>query len=284
MRKPLQSLLVILLVEGALGFVFQTQCSSPGTALLATGKKRKRRRKKPVDIPTETEAEEVSFKFDREEAISLGITNQEEVEETFMTSGVVPEKEKVLALPDIKDTLGRKKKKEREVEEEEEEVEDRIDRRDLAKFKKLLEVDPNADTEFSNFKEEEYGVVSILLGENAKSFIGIPLGPLQIGHFFGSLAIFLMAFVSYPGFPLTNLPSPLRGAFQGGLGTVYAVNFVLAVLSTFQAGERGQPKLLWAMKTFTIGGLAYDQLTQIPTTAQIEERKARKGKRKWKKK
>ena len=37
-----------------------------------------------------------------------------------------------------------------------------------------------------------------------------------MGHFIGALGIVLCAFVEYPGFPLTNLPTPLRGALQGG--------------------------------------------------------------------
>jgi len=150
-------------------------------------------------------------------------------------------------------------------------------------LKKLLEIDPNADTDFSYFEDEAYGTVSILLGEGAKSFLGIPTGPLQIGHTIGALTITLMAFIQYPGFPLTNLPSPLRGALQGGLGAVYAINAVLAILAIFKAGERGQPSLLWAAKTFTTGGLAFDQLTQIPTTEQVQAMKAKKGKRAIKK-
>lgn len=66
------------------------------------------------------------------------------------------------------------------------------------------------------FVEEDYGAVSALLGERAKPFLGIPLGPLQVGHFIGALGIILMAFVEYPGFPLTNLPTPLRSCLQGG--------------------------------------------------------------------
>jgi len=80
----------------------------------------------------------------------------------------------------------------------------------------LLESQPYADADDSFFEQEEYGTVSALLGENAKSFLGIPPGPLQVGHFIGALVIFLMAFVEYPGFPLTNLPTPVRECFQGG--------------------------------------------------------------------
>jgi len=83
----------------------------------------------------------------------------------------------------------------------------------------LLEQDPYADADDSFFEEEEYGAVSALLGERALPFLGIPTGPLQVGHFIGALVIVLMAFVEYPGFPLTNLPSPLRGSLQGGKNT-----------------------------------------------------------------
>ena len=165
----------------------------------------------------------------------------------------------------------------------------------------MLEQDPYADADDSFFEEEEYGTVSALLGERALPFLGIPTGPLQVGHFIGALVIVLMAFVEYPGFPLTNLPSPLRGSLQGGkwndssclamfftllhlhfppgLLTVYSINAVLAVLSIFKASERGQPAPLWVMKTFTVGGLAFDQLTQLPTLEQLAEMKSRKGKR-----
>jgi hypothetical protein len=64
-----------------------------------------------------------------------------------------------------------------------------------------------------------------------------------------------------------------------GLGVVYAINTVLAVLAVFKAGERGQPAPLWIAKTFSVGGLAYDQLTQLPTVEEMEKAKARKGKR-----
>lgn len=79
-----------------------------------------------------------------------------------------------------------------------------------------MEQQPFADADDSYFEEEKYGVVSALLGERAKPFLPIPFGPLQVGHFIGSLVIVLMAYVEYPGFPLTNLPTPLRECFQGG--------------------------------------------------------------------
>lgn len=80
----------------------------------------------------------------------------------------------------------------------------------------LLEQQPFADADDSFFEEEEYSVVSALLGERAKPFLSIPTGPLQVGHFIGALGIMLMAFIEYPGFPLTNFPTPVREALQGG--------------------------------------------------------------------
>lgn len=60
---------------------------------------------------------------------------------------------------------------------------------------------------------------------------------------------------------------------------MYAINALLAAVAFFKAGERGQPQLLWVAKTFSVGGLAYDQLTQLPTTEEIEKAKSRKGAR-----
>ncbi|VEU41196.1 unnamed protein product [Pseudo-nitzschia multistriata] len=197
-------------------------------------------------------------------------------------SSPVQEVDGSIPLPDIKDTMRRKQA---EVQKGPAKDEDsimpktKIDRGDRQALLKLLEQDPYADGDDSFFQEEEYTTVSALLGERAKPFLGIPIGPLQVGHTIGALVIILMAFIEYPGFPLTNLPTPIRDALQGGLGTIYGINALLAVVASFKAGERGQPAPLWMAKTFTVGGLALDQLTQLPTTAQIEAAKARKGKR-----
>jgi len=173
----------------------------------------------------------------------------------------------------------------------------RIKRSDIEAYTRLLEMDPLAD-EDSRYFEEESNVdfISALLGDvepNVKntdgeenrtgkkmvkktSFLGIGSGPLQLGHTFGSLAIVLCAFVEYPGFPLTNLPDPLRGALQGGLGTIYAINTILAILAAISAPPRNQSSLLWAVKTFAVGGIAYDQLMQIPTPEEAAAERARK--------
>lgn len=60
---------------------------------------------------------------------------------------------------------------------------------------------------------------------------------------------------------------------------MYAINTVLAVIVAFKAPERGQAFPIWVAKTFTVGGLAYDQLMQLPTLAEIEKSKSVKGAR-----
>lgn len=64
-----------------------------------------------------------------------------------------------------------------------------------------------------------------------------------------------------------------------GLLTVYLINAVMAFLALGKASERGQSSFLWAMKTFSVGGIAYDQLTQLPTLEAIKKAKGQKGKR-----
>lgn len=205
----------------------------------------------------------------------MGGGNAQQVDDAF--SGIVE-------VPDIRDALKRKEMKKVEEEEKAKNARPKISRKDRKAMLQLLEEQPYADADDSYFEEEEYGTVSALLAEGARPFLGIPPGPLQVGHFIGALGIILCAFVEYPGFPLTNLPTPLRDALQGGLATVYLINTVLAVLATFKAAERGQSSALWAAKTFSVGGLAFDQLTQLPTLKEVEEIENRKGARAIKKK
>jgi len=186
-------------------------------------------------------------------------------------------------LPDIRDALKMKEMKKVDEEELQLKARPRISRNDRKAMLELLEAEPFADADPDYFEIEKYGTISALLGEGAKDFLGIPPGPLQVGHFIGALGIVLCAFVEYPGFPLTNLPTPLRGALQGGLLTIYIVNAVFAVLAAFKAAERGQSSLLWAVKTFSVGGLAFDQLTQLPTLKEVAELESRKGARALKK-
>ena len=78
-------------------------------------------------------------------------------------------------------------------------------------------------------------------------------------------------------------PCSVSHISRPGLLTIYSINIVLAVVAVFRAGERGQPKGLWVAKTMSVGGLALDQLTQLPTLEQTEQAKNRKGARALKK-
>jgi len=250
----------------------------------------------PVSLPSEPALEVENADFEGEEINVAdiksvadfsfdgagGIESSEAIEDNSAT--VMPSiqaDDGAIPLPDIRDTLKRKKMGETP---EKGPMEDnmpktKIDRTDRAALLKLLEQDPYADGDDSFFFEQDYTSISAWLGEGTKPFLGIPTGPLQVGHTIGALVIVLMAFIEYPGFPLTNLPTPLRGALQGGLGTIYGINALLCVVAFFKAQERGQSAPIWIAKTLTVGGLALDQLSQLPTTAAVEAAKARKGKR-----
>jgi len=259
-------------------------------------KKRKRRRRKSPPTPTsdastvdsgsstvsppppptskvEESSSSSSVDLDREanEAMDFGFDDEIKL---------VSSREKALDLPNIRDAMAQKRQRKKEEAFEAERMERRrISRSDKDAMARLLEMDPLADDDKRNFEEEEYTTVSALLAEGAKPFLGITSGQLQVGHFILSLGIILMAYVEYPGFPLTNLPTPLRECLQSGLGTVYVVNTVLAILAVFKAMERDQPPALWAAKSFSVGGLAFDQLTQLPTKEEMRRMNEVKGSR-----
>jgi len=275
--------------------VFQPISSLVSLEAAGSGKKRKKRRRKDktTESAPRTEAapqEAVASVAPTEEKVSAEEVSKDNIfdikdvanfefegygptsidEAPLKGGGAIP-------LPDIRETLKKKEEEEQaRIEEEKLKEKSRIKRSDKEAFTRLLEQQPYADADDSLFEKEAYTTVSALLGEGSKPFLGIPTGPLQVGHFIGSLGIILMAFVTYPGFPLTNLPTPLRDFLQAGLAVTYTINLVLAVVAAFKAGERDQSAFLWGAKTFSVGGLAYDQLTQLPTIEEAEQAKSRK--------
>lgn len=141
----------------------------------------------------------------------------------------------------------------------------KIKRSDVKAYEKLLEMDPLADEDDSYFEDEGIDFISALLGdvepgvgkdsdENVNksgkkvqkktSFLGIGSGPLQLGHAIGALGVVLCAFVEYPGFPLTNLPDPLRGALQGGTCFVVLVRCASSVVFAFAFELAAGPRQL----------------------------------------
>jgi len=174
-------------------------------------------------------------------------------------------------LPDFKDAVTRKMKQKQEEPKSESPSTfapatptPKIKRNNIKDFNNLLEIDPSADMNDEYFQPRKYNTVSALLGEQAKPFLGIPLAVLQIGHFFGLLTILLMSFVEYPGFPLTDLPTAVRETLKSGVSVVLLVNFLLALSTKFLVDSRGQSFILFFSKTLVVGGLAFDQLLQLP--------------------
>jgi hypothetical protein len=66
---------------------------------------------------------------------------------------------------------------------------------------------------------------------------------------------------------------------QSGLGTIYLINTILAVVAAMSAPSRNQSAILWGAKTFAVGGIAYDQLMQIPTPEEAAENAKREQER-----
>jgi len=147
---------------------------------------------------------------------------------------------------------------------------EKIRRSDTERIREELLYDPFADTQFERFVEDRKPVdaVGAVFGEGlapAQPFLGfIPTSFLQTGHLVLLFVVALCGLVEDPGNPLTNLPLPIRNFFVTGLGLVFAVNVVLSALSISPAIARKQPWYFWAFKTLLLGGLAYDELMQIP--------------------
>ena len=74
------------------------------------------------------------------------------------------------------------------------------------------------------------------------------------------LTLVLATAVSYPGFPLTEVPDEYRVLLAEGLGLTFLVNAAAAVYARGIAEEKGQPPAFWTAKVFLLGGLALGEL------------------------
>uniref|UniRef100_A0A7S1UFT4 Uncharacterized protein n=1 Tax=Phaeomonas parva TaxID=124430 RepID=A0A7S1UFT4_9STRA len=169
-----------------------------------------------------------------------------------------------LKLPDFEDF--RKKQEAKEAEEAERGVTNPIaelQERTRDNLLSELELDPFADADFERFQAEEYDLIAALIGEGSRPFIGIPLPYLQTGHSMLFLITLVCAFVEVPGNPLTELPQPIRDFLSTGLLVTYAINAGTVLLALSAAEQRRQPKALWGIKCFFLGGLALKELTEI---------------------
>eukprot|EP00904_Undaria_pinnatifida_P013031 jgi/Undpi1/8859/HiC_scaffold_25.g11321.m1 len=168
----------------------------------------------------------------------------------------------VMPLPDLKELAKKTRKKDRQKQATEVEAKNKVERGNIGAFTRLLELDPEADSEEGLFTTESYDAFSSILGEG-KPFVGIANSYLQSGHTVLLVLVLLCGFVELPGFPLTSLPYDVREFLKTGLLVVYVINAGISYLSYLEAKRVGQPAGFWAVKGFFLGGLAFNELSQI---------------------
>ncbi|CAN0097661.1 unnamed protein product [Pylaiella littoralis] len=178
--------------------------------------------------------------------------------------GAVMSPDGVMPLPDFTELAKRPSKKDRNKQGSEVDEASRVARGNMAAFTKLLELDPEADSEDALFTSESYDAFSSILGEG-KPFVGIDNSYLQSGHTVLLALLLVCAFIELPGFPLTSLPYDVREFLKTGMLVVYVINAAIAYLSYLEAKRVGQPPGFWAFKGFVLGGLSFNELSQIET-------------------
>jgi len=117
--------------------------------------------------------------------------------------------------------------------------------------------------------EAAYDFTARVLGRGTASQGGAYILPyLQSGHMLLLGVLLLASSISYPGFPLTQVPDEYRALLQQGLLTTYLVNAATAVYSvaTGMASSKQEPVGFWFGKIFLFGGLAFGELRDIGTS------------------
>lgn len=126
----------------------------------------------------------------------------------------------------------------------------------------------------------EYDLASAIIGTGRPNQQGLYVLPyLQSGHVLLLMILLIVAFVYYPGFPLTEAEDDVRLGLKIGLAITGLVNAGLSVLAYQSAGERRQPQLFWAFKTAILGNLAFNELRRnAPVFKEEEKTRSKKGK------
>lgn len=116
---------------------------------------------------------------------------------------------------------------------------------------------------------EPYDWTARLIGRGLPNKAGAYLLPyLQSGHMLLLGVLLLCSLISYPGFPLTEVPDAYRGLLLQGLGIVFAINSGTAVYARGIAAIKQEPVVFWMLKCLMFGGLALGELTQaVPDPA-----------------
>ena len=111
--------------------------------------------------------------------------------------------------------------------------------------------------------EEPYDTTARLIGRGLPNKAGVYVLPyLQSGHMLLLGVLFLCSLVSYPGFPLTQVPEEYRNLILQGLGITFLINTLCAVFSRGIAEKKEEPVTFWMVKCFLLGGLALGELTE----------------------
>jgi len=111
--------------------------------------------------------------------------------------------------------------------------------------------------------EPEYDTTARLIGRGLPNKAGVYLLPyLQSGHMLLLGTLLLSSLVSYPGFPLTQVPDAYRTILLEGIGINYLMNAACAVYARGIAAEKEEPVNFWSAKVFLLGGLALGELSE----------------------
>lgn len=118
--------------------------------------------------------------------------------------------------------------------------------------------------------EESYDLLDKILGKGvANKADAFYLPYLQTGHVFMLLVLLLACSVTYPGFPLTQVPADYRELLQQGLAVTFVVNTGCAWYSRGVAAKKRESVWFWMVKCFLLGGLALGELVNaVPDPAK----------------
>jgi len=111
--------------------------------------------------------------------------------------------------------------------------------------------------------EPEYDFTARVIGRGLPNNAGAYILPyLQSGHMLLLGVLLLCTLVSYPGFPLTEVPSEYRSLLLQGLGINFVLNLVAAVYARGVAERKQEPVGFWFGKVALFGGLALGELSE----------------------
>ena len=111
--------------------------------------------------------------------------------------------------------------------------------------------------------EPTYDWTARIIGRGLPNKTGAYILPyLQSGHMLLLGVLLLCSLISYPGFPLTEVPDAYRSLLLQGLGLNYLVNALCSVYARGIAEGKQEPVGFWQAKVFLLGGLALGELSE----------------------